>query len=80
MANLNGKTPQQMAHEALHQEPTFDVKVKAIAERLKTSYEQAFKLVEQEQKRKEAGKRYRQSDAYKAMLAKQKLVRQMMKA
>lgn len=80
MAKLNGQTPEQLAKQIINEQPAFDQKVKAIAERLGVAYEQAFRLVEQEQKRVEAGKRYRQSDAYKAMLERQKLVRKLMRA
>ena len=80
MAKLNGQTPEQIAKEAINQEPTFDVKVKAIATTLQVSYEEAFKLVEQEEKRKAYGAKYRQSESYKRRLEQQKLVRKMMKA
>ena len=83
MAKLNGKTPEQIAHEAIEEAKAetnaFEAKVKEIAAKLSVSYQEAFKLVEGEQKRKEAGKRYRQSEAYKLRLEQQKVVRAMLK-
>lgn len=49
--------------------------IQKLAKSLGVSVEQAARMVLQEQKRKEAGERYRQSQAYKDRLAMQKSVR-----
>lgn len=53
--------------------------IKKIATELNKSYEQAAAMVRQEEARKAAGEKYRQSEAYKQRLQQQKLVRQLLK-
>ena len=54
--------------------------IQKLAASLGVAEEDARSLVEQEQKRIEAGKRYRQSEAYKRRLQMQKEVRKALKA
>lgn len=79
----NNLTPEEMAKqitkEATEASDAREAKIKAIASKLAITYEQAESFVKQEETRKEASKRYRQSDAYKTRLAMQKVVRQMLK-
>jgi hypothetical protein len=49
--------------------------ISKLAQKLGVTLEQAEALVKQEVQRKEAGQRYRQSEAYKNRLKLQKLVR-----
>ena len=75
MANLNGKTPQQIAKEMMSDLPTD--RIAALATKLNVSYEKALSLVKAEErardyrkKQQELAKQARKSPEWKAIFAK----------